>query len=372
MPHKNIRRTSDIYEDQSAKIRQLFDMTNPPMREIHPVLGWRYAANYKNAMHQLNSKALRSTKEYTPIPDPDVLRIATFGSSIVYCSEVDNPNSWPGLMEAENPDLEVLNYGVPGYGTDQAYLLYLLEGSDLSPQVVVIGFTSDELRRIVNVYQRFLSTRQPVSFKPRFLLNAQGELFLLEVPVRERADYERLLANPREIIRFGDHDYWYQPSVYENPLYDYSATVRMTCWMATEVNRRFLDPDRPFRGQVFNDTSSAFRIQLALFEKFAEAVRASDALPLVVLLPETESVQRGLRGDPKLYDPLLRPLRERGIDCVDAIEAFRDAGTSADVNVWFASGGHYSPEGNKVVASWLTGEIRKKVASQRQAANRSR
>jgi hypothetical protein len=370
MPSMDIRRTVDVFEDQSVKIRQLLNPIGPGMIEIHPVLGWRYAANYKTAVHHLNSKALRSTKEYTPIHPPNVLRIAAFGSSIVYCNEVDNPNAWPTLMEAENPDLEVLNYGVGGYGTDQAYLRYLLEGSDFAPQVVVIGFTPDELRRTVNVYRRFMSTRDLISFKPRYLLDAQGHLSLLEVPMRERADYERLLTNPREVIRFGKHDAWYQSCVYENPLYDYSTTMRLTCWLASEVNRRYLDPDRLFHGEVFNDTSTAFRIQLALFEKFAETVRASNAFPFVVLLPERESVQRGLQGGSKLYDPLLGPLRERGIDYVDAIEAFRSTGVTAEVNSWFASGGHYSPAGNKVVASWLSSEIRKKVASQKQAGNR--
>src|SRR5207245_1342737 len=107
--------------------------------------------------------------------------------------------------------LELLNYGVGGYGTDQAYLRYLLDGADLAPQVVVMGFTTDELRRTVNVYRRFISTRDVVvSFKPRYLIDAQGRLSRLDAPLRERADYERLLADPRAIIRFGEHDAWYE------------------------------------------------------------------------------------------------------------------------------------------------------------------
>jgi hypothetical protein len=364
LPSLRVRRTVDIYQEQSAQIRQLLDPSGPRLVEIDRVLGWRYAANYVDATHQLNSKALRSAREYSPTAPPNVIRVAAFGSSIVYCSEVDNPNAWPALIETTNGDMQVLNYGVGGYGTDQAYLRYLSVGADLSPHVVLIGFTSDELGRTVNVNRRLISTLNGISFKPRFLIDARGELTLLDVPVRERADYERILTNPREVIRFREHDQWYQPCVYESPIYDYSAAVRMGCQLASEIDRRYLNPDRLVRGQVFNETSTAFRIQVALFQKFSEAVRRSGAIPIVVLLPEKESLQRGLQGGPKLYDPLLPFLREHGVDYVDAIEAFR--GTSAaELNGLFASGGHYSPLGNKVIASWLPGEIRKRVSGRR-------
>jgi hypothetical protein len=366
--HGEIRRTSDIYADQSEKIRQLLDPDIPnKLMEIHPVLGWRYAANFKDDVHQLNSKAMRSNREYSAVPGPDVLRVAVFGSSIVYCSEVDNPNAWPALMEAANSDLEVLNYGVGGYGPDQAYLRYTLEGTDMVPHVVILGLTSDEIRRMVNRYRRFLSSRDMVCFKPRFLIDDQGALSLLDCPVRTPADYERLLANPREIIRFGEHDYWYRPSVYENPVYDYSATVRMACWVASEINRRYLDPDRTHKGLVYNEASPAFRILAAVLEQFPRAVRAAGAVPLVVLLPEKESVQRAFRGGPKLYDPLLERLRERGVPYLDGMAAFRAAQGTADVDSWYAPGGHYSSAGDKVVADWLPGEIRKLVASHKRA-----
>jgi hypothetical protein len=65
--------------------------------ELHPVLGWRYAP-----INQMNALALRSTREYSPIPPPSVVQIAAFGDSFVYGNEVDNANAWPTLMDAQN------------------------------------------------------------------------------------------------------------------------------------------------------------------------------------------------------------------------------------------------------------------------------
>ena len=358
IPHSAPRRTADIYAEQSDQIRRFLDTTAAKHRGVHPVLGWCSNPNYRSAMYCTNSKALRGVREYTPVPSSGTLRVAAFGSSIVECSEVDDANAWPALIEAANPDIEVLNYGVGGYGTDQAYLRYLAEGSDFAPHVVLIGFTSDELGRTVNVYRRFISTvGQGPLFKPRYTLEADGKLSLLETPLKSRSDYERVLNNPSAITDIGKRDYWYQPSVYENPLYDWSAAVRLASWMSTQIYRRCLAEDRLVIGDEFNDSSAAFRIQMELFSEFAEAVRASGALPIVVLLPEKESVQRGLAGGAKLYDPLLTPLQERGIDYLDAVDAFRDVDPAA-VNSWYAPGGHYSPAGNRIIADWLPGKIK--------------
>ena len=95
-------------------------------------------------------------------------------------------------MESEDPEVEVLNYGVGGYGIDRAYLRYLSEGAELHPRVVMMGFTTDDIGRVVNVYRGFIDSRSSVLFKPRFLIDARNELTLLEPPLKSRADYGRL------------------------------------------------------------------------------------------------------------------------------------------------------------------------------------
>jgi hypothetical protein len=363
LPHHAPRRAADIYDEQSAQIRRFLDTSTPRLLVPHPVFGWCYGPNIRSDDHNSNSKGLRGSKEYTPVAAPNILRIAAFGSSIVYCSEVNDANSWPALIEASNPDIEVLNYGVGGYGTDQAYLRYLAEGLDLDPDVVLIGFTTDELGRTVNVYRRFITSRgQAPLFKPRYLLGADGQLTLLEVPVRSREDYLSLLENPAGIIPLGRHDEWYEASVYETPLYDYSAALRWIYWTASHIHRRHIDNDRLFDGDVLNESSTAFQIQVHLLAKFIDSVRANCAVPIVVLFPEQESVQSALEGRRTLYDPLRKHLQDRGIDYLDVIEAFQKAGTTANPQRWFAANGHYSPSGNKVIATWLPKQIRSLVA----------
>lgn len=356
--YPKIKRVSVLYAEQSSEIRQLLDRSVPHHTEIHPILGWRHTPNFPGAVDRMNAAGLRGAREYARTPRAGVLRVAAFGDSFVYGAEVDSGASWAGLIESQNPDIEVLNYGVAGYGVDQAYLRYLLEGKAFSPDIVLMGFIPDDINRAVGVYGRFRAPGGGAFFKPRYVLSDRGGLELLDVPLKTRADYEVLLVNPREVTRIGRTDYWYPGCVYENPLHDYSATMRLACAAGGQVYRRYLDPDRPVKGGFFNENSSAFKIQAALFREFFAAVREREALPLIVMLPDLKAVERLRRGGRPVYEPLMRYLRNHDLPYLDAADAFLADDRTIDTKTWFAPGGHYSSSGNQLVASWLASTLR--------------
>jgi hypothetical protein len=349
---EEIRRTSDIFQEQSLKIRRLVE-PGPKMLQLDPELGWRYRAGHGDAQNQMNAQGLRSGREYSARPGAGVTRVAAFGDSFVYGSEVANGDAWPAGMETMFAPMEVLNYGVGGYGMDQAFRRYLAEGSLLAPHVVIIGFAPVDLGRTVNVYRRFVSNRELPLVKPRFVLSADGELVLLASPLKGPADYERYLREPARIAELGRHDQWYQPAVYENPVFDHSATVRVLVTLGRKVRDRYLDPDRLFAGDVFNSSSTAFKIQVALFEKFFRAVEASGAMPIVVIFPDRESLVAAREGRRRTSDPLVARLREKRIATVDLTDGFLAQGRNVDIGGWFMPGGHYSPTANRHVASAL-------------------
>lgn len=191
------------------------------------------------------------------------------------------------------------------------------------------------------------------------MLDENGELALLDCPVRRRVDYEHLLRHARDVRRFGKSDEWYQPLVYENPLYDWSASIRLLSASGVRLRRRCFNDEPPVRGGVFNIRSTAFRIQRALLERFAFAVHATGTRALIVMLPDERVVRAAQQGEAGVYDPLTDMLRARGLEVADAADAFARS-RPAEQGGWFASGGHYSPVGNRIVARWLAGEIRRR------------
>lgn len=349
---EEIRRTTDIFQEQSLKIQELLD-PGPKLLQLDAELGWRYRAGHRDSRNQMNAQGLRSRHEYSTVPGPGVIRVAAFGDSFVYCNEVGNDDAWPARMETTFSPMEVLNYGVGGYGTDQAFLRYVTEGSRLSPDVVIIGFAPVDLGRTVNVYRRFISNRELPLVKPRFVLDAQDELALIPNPMREPKDYERYLREPARIAELGRYDQWYQPAVYENPLFDHSATLRVFVTLGRKIYDRHLDADRLSTGEVFNPLSKAFRIQTALFEKFSRAVEDSGATPIVVIFPDRDSIVAERNGRQGFSEPMMAHLRRKRITAVDLTDAFLAEGGDVDIAGWFMPGGHYSPLANRQVASAL-------------------
>lgn len=52
-------------------------------------------------------------------------------------------------------------------------------------------------------------------------------MVLQKSPISTISDYKELLKNPKKILEIGIHDQWYEPAIYENPLYDLSSTIRL-------------------------------------------------------------------------------------------------------------------------------------------------
>jgi hypothetical protein len=346
-----IRSRSAILGEQSERIAILLDAAGEGREELDEELGWRYRPGFASATDNINRQGVRALREYESLATPHTLRVAAFGNSFVYANEVSDQDSWCAQLESSTPGLEVLNYGVGGYGLDQAYLRYRREGRRLRPDVVLVGFYPDDLRRAVNVYRRFVSTKEWPLTKPRYRLRDDQTLELLPNPLSTPTAYKQLISDPRSIHTLGVHDHWYDPMVYEHPLYDVSATLRVGYAVWQRTQRRWLDPDRLMRNGVFNERSSAFRLQVALLGAFNDAIRADSAIPVVLMLPNRASVETVRRGGLAEYAPLSDALGRHRLAVWDGMSAFRDSGS---VESLFAPGGHYSPAGNRALAAWLS------------------
>ena len=345
------RPTRKILAEQTTRIRSLLTPNALRREVLDTALGWRYRSSFVREGDRINAQGVRSLHEYTAAPAPGITRVAAFGDSFVYGNEVDTKDAWSTRLEEIAPSVELMNYGVGGYGVDQSYLRFLEEGDRYKPSVAIMGFVSDDLRRLVNVYRRFVSLYEPPLAKPRFVFDANDSLRLLPTPLRDTADYLRLEAEPRRLIDLGAHDQWYPATVYRNPLYDISATVRLgvTAWRL--AYNRYLDHDRLMDGGQFNTRSTAFRLQVALFERFASDARARGIRPVVLVFPDREALAAIQAGKAPAFAPMLAELKRRHIDYVDLSSAFSVSGTPRPtLEQWFMPGGHLSPSANLVVA----------------------
>src|SRR5207302_1004783 len=75
---------------------------------------------------------------------PGVTRIAVLGDSFVEAVQVGNDDVFTRKMEALlGSSVEVLNFGSAGFGTTQEYMTYLDRVRQFKPDIVILGFLSE-------------------------------------------------------------------------------------------------------------------------------------------------------------------------------------------------------------------------------------
>ncbi len=131
---------------------------------------------------RINSLGLRGP-EVAPLP-PGGHRVMLLGDSQVAGFEVAEDKTYGQLVEKQlgagvGVPVQVLNAGVRGYGTDQAYLYYRERGRSLHPSVVVLHYSPNDPEDNVTLHRM----RRPFG-KPAFALAGDGSLRTVGRPVK--------------------------------------------------------------------------------------------------------------------------------------------------------------------------------------------
>jgi hypothetical protein len=315
--------------------------------QLDSVLGWTLRPHFRSSKATIDAGGRRRAPDRPP-PESNAVRLAAFGDSFTFGGDVVDRDAYPEALARLDPGVDVANYGVPAYGLDQAFLRYLKERGAARPQVVIIGYLSENICRDVSVFRPFYNpnTVFPLA-KPRYLLSGRG-LRLLGNPLPTPESYRRLLANPADsLAELGRHDAYYRTRPHARP-WDRSAAVRLVKLAAARL------PAASHDGCY--GAGEAFSVTTRLFSLFYETALRDGAQPVILIFPTREEVA-GWRGDRrKRYAPLLSVLGGKGYRVVDTMEVFDGAGRNLSIDELIPA--HLSPLANKLVAEHLRRRLR--------------
>ena len=345
----------------NARKQALLANKAPEKVLIHDaLLGWTNARNFhdKDNAQSTNSKALRGTREFDELPAPGALRVALFGESFIYGEEVPDGEDFCAQLGALDPTLEVMNYGVSGFGTDQALMRLRSEGVQSHAQVICIGVM---LENIVRNVSRFTRLRNPylkgVGIKPRFRLE-HGELVLVPTPFATELEVcDAVLAKtlPDQVREFD----MFAELPYERWIWKSSLARLYLGWRGSKA--------RDYRAAWLDEQAEPFQLLLAILQAFDAQARAAGATRTIVLVfPPKEDLELVLAGKPRFWSGLARALESRHIEFLDfsdvlAARAVEVAGpgsnslAKADTLYWRA---HLNRSGNQAVARALLRRLR--------------
>ncbi len=98
---------------------------------------------------RINSQGMRADHDYSVEKPPGLRRVVVLGDSYTMGYEVAEPQCYARVLErdlrARGDQVEVLNGGVSGYSTAEAYLRLTREMLAYHPDVVVIGFYGNDI-----------------------------------------------------------------------------------------------------------------------------------------------------------------------------------------------------------------------------------
>ncbi len=322
-------------------------LANPDAASLayDPLRGWVNNPGYESDVFRINAQGIRAERAYSPTAAADTVRIALFGDSFAFADEVTLTDSWPYLLEqnlrAAGINAEVLNFGVRGYGMDQAYWQWLHEGRAYQPDIVLFAFQPENMHRNVGIFRSLYALPFPFN-KPRYVLNDDNTLTLVNSPTIPPNEMIDALASLPD-SPLAAHEYWYN----DDYVMQWWMGSRLLTLLADLVTYRLQAWEGP---QVFEPlTPDDERVQLtqAIVGQFAQGVRADGAdfvLLHVLASPYLLSQYRADASYP--YQPLLDGFAD-DFPLLYTDPALRPAG-----DYWMPNG-HYTPQANQQVAAHI-------------------
>jgi len=302
-----------------------------------PLLGWTVGSSRESqdGMYKSSTEGLRSMRRGETLgTKPFTQRIALFGDSFTFGMDVPFEQSWSHHLALNLPAAQVLNFGVDGYGVDQAYLRFKRDGAQWAPWVSVLSFIQDDLYRCASVYPFLRGWEYPFS-KPRFIQDG-GKLQLLNVPN----------LPPGTIFA--------SRSIWELPLLDLDLQFDPYRWKQHPLRGSYLlrliateFPVWPVRTAQTSDEVIA-QLGSRLIEEFVTTARDRGTEPLIVYLPSRSHFEAGGGQLKNRAGEILAPLEIQIHDLTSCLTA------KVPREQLFLNGKpHYSAAGNEAVAECL-------------------
>lgn len=276
--------------------------------------------------------------------------LSLYGDSFVYASEVSDADAWGNLL-AEQLQCPVANYGVGGYGTDQAYLRFTQNEEDEAP-FTILGIYPQNLLRNVNQYRFLLTGGEVNGFKPRFVLD-DGQLRLLPLPEIAYTDLPALYANPEQWFT---HESFLPDSAYGPARFQFPYTWSLIQLVARERTRNwlinrpswssFVQPDHP---------TQSLEITMAITTQFKADCQERNKHCMMLVFPTPNSYEWFQDNGGLATQTLITDLQAAGLPVLDLTAGIADQlGDTSFCTIVTQPDiceGHFNETGNRLLAN---------------------
>lgn len=335
----------------------------------HPVLGWHlqpdavftYATAEFSVPVRYNSKGWRDV-ERAYANSSGAYRIVVLGDSFMEAYSVPLESAFSQVLETRlsaGRPVEVINLGVGGYGTLQAWTALTLEGLKYRPDLVLLAFYghNDPADNSLTIQQSIAEESSRSARSRPFLDPTTSEWRVVPPDVAaSRRAFEHVLgpggATPRSLLGY----------VRRMALYGLARDVwrgleRTTIGVTTVRDGRRLDPASDvYRCDETADYAEAWRVTERILARLATDVRRAGARLTVFSVPSNLEIEPPRGRDNLCFEepPSSRRLpvilAAHQIDYIDLLPHFRASHDTGARLFWMKSDLHWTAAGHALAA----------------------
>jgi hypothetical protein len=353
-----LQKKSLIYQSPVLVSNRLVKSYEEYLSKRDELLGWPYPLQFGGQF--FDETGARRLPAFEKHPDAPSC-ITLYGDSYTMSSDVDHASAWGNIL-SELLGCRIANFGVGGYGVDQAYLRFKRHKKDQS-KIVILGHSSVDIIRNVTRSLDLLSGRVKYALKPRFILNTQGKLERLKIPVLSEREYLQFLGleSPQWVL---EHEQFYPggPTGLTHFQFPYTYSLFQN---RHNFHLRAKLAGRPNYGEFYtpNHPSGSLEIATLLIKAFHDEVLRRQQVPVIVFFANENDVIFYRKRQQWSYQNLMDALEAHGIAYLNFGPYLIDYMGDRAVNEIFIRG-HYNEEANREVAKFMYEHLKNRLTGE--------
>jgi len=320
---------------------------DPGLLSYHKLYGWHLTPAWKGNHYHHDYTAVYSTNVYGFRGGVDFNKsnanktIAVVGDSFTFGLGVNNDETFIRYLNSNTRQKNrYLNYSIPGYSTDQQYLL--LENKilkDSADMVMLVTYLGNDL------FDNMLSFPMQADTAKPYFENREQHLKLKNFPVprtrKTAAQHKSLLkklglAQEGKALRL--------PFSIQNLL-------------IFQLTQKMLEDNLDFSKDQYKPFYTAVNLYSALLHHIKKACERQGTQLLLVLMPGRSFVERPGSKEAVFQDffrtEIIKDCRKQGIDLFDLAEILKDEFHITSNSLFFPNDGHLNKDGHEKTGAYL-------------------
>jgi len=300
-------------------------------------LGWLQGITQIKECDVIGSRLIPS------FSDPRVHKtcVSIYGDSYTWSNRTTPDEAW-GNQLSVLLGCRVSNFGVTGYGTDQAYLRFLKNKRDFAGIIILNHFVFDVFRN-VNQYWGIRSSAETHKFmyKPRFVLEDNGDFDIVQIPDMSYDDMVKLQQNPENYLK---HEYFLPNGHYENQFLQFPYTLVLLRTIFFHTKFRSLFKGEPTHAPYYkkNHPSNSLAITAKIMEAFHDSVLSRKKTPVITIIPFSNDIDYYRKNGEWCYQNLIDLMTEMNIEVLNIGEKLIEIVNDNEHNYLYAGEGHFN------------------------------